>query len=187
MEHKLGQWRSKKRFFGLWRWAAASASSGPLHKWEDLTVDDRVFGDDDLRIFLTTVVTFKSHFESHQQMKLERQNASHWLHRKAPSLMIPPSLVKLWQLCLAVTHSQSRAGEYMFYYGEEQSRLLISSGLKAGVDHRQLIKELSKYKGVTYYTYLCRVAEPFIRLERRSNRTFLNGQDQARHGAHVHR
>ena len=49
----------------------------------------------------------------------------------------------------------------MFYYGEEQSRLLISDGLKAESDHRQLIKELSKYKGVKYYTYLCRVAERY--------------------------
>ena len=29
--------------------------------------------------------------------------------------------------------------------------------------------------------------QPFIRLERRSTTTFLKGQDQARHGAHVRR
>ena len=162
MEHKLTQARWKKRLFGLWRFAAASAEDRPqLHHWQSLTVDDKVFGDNDLRIFLTSVVTFKSHVEFRRQMKLQRQDASHPLHHKELSMIIPPSLVKLWQLCLAVTHSQSRAGEYMFYYGEEQSRLLISDGLKAESDHRQLIKELSKYKGVKYYTYLCRVAEKY--------------------------
>lgn len=164
VEHKLTQWRSKKRMFGLWRWAAAlfSEEDRPLlQQWQTLTVDDRVFSDDDLRTFLTTVVTFKAHEDWHHREKRNRQGPSHPLHHKAMSLLIPPSLVKLWQLCLAVTHSQSHAGEYMFYYGEEPSRLLLASGVGAQDDHRSLIKELSRWKGVRYYTYLSGVVQRY--------------------------
>ena len=48
----------------------------------------------------------------------------------------------------------------MFYYGDRPSRLALSEGCGM-VSGRELIAELSKYKGVKYYTYLKQVCQKY--------------------------
>jgi hypothetical protein len=90
-------WRAclLRRLFGIWRSVAASVAPGVL---------DLILSEDDLSNFLEKVASFDAQVAYRQRVKAARADRRHQDHGKAMPRLIPASLIKLWQVCLAHEH-----------------------------------------------------------------------------------
>jgi hypothetical protein len=101
----------------------------------DIVWTDRVWTDEDMEGFLTNFCTFGSQLRSRKALLVAREDPSHRHHGKPLPRLIPPSLVKLWQSCLA----QSHGNFFQKHFGEMSVHRLLATPLgsmaaQCGVD-----------------------------------------------------
>jgi hypothetical protein len=67
---------------------------------------EAVWTADDMQDFLTNFCTFEALVNTRASTVVARRDPLHPQHKKALSLLIPPSLVKALQICIASNHSE---------------------------------------------------------------------------------
>ena len=88
-----------------------------------------------MELFLTEFCSFEAQLRSRAALREARKDATHKDFGEALPRLIPPSLVKLWQCCLAQCHSEF----YSKHFGDLSVNRLANNPLgviaaRAGVD-----------------------------------------------------
>ena len=172
---KLEQARLKSSYFKRWHCVAVPVAPS-LH--------DLVWTEEEMGHFLTTVASFESQVAHRTRVKAQRENRNHPDHGKRMPRLIPPSYVKLWQVCLSQSHSEL----YWTHFGNMPPAALLMDPLaviaerKGGLEYvpcsfqerlfdaaftksidivsstfaegTVLMDKMDKYKGAKLWTYL---------------------------------
>ena len=73
-----------------------------------------VWTDEDMENFLKHFCSWEAQLKSQRELREARKNPQHKDHNKQLPVLVPPHLVKLWQICLAQSHSKL----YRQYFGD---------------------------------------------------------------------
>ena len=88
-----------KRYFYRWRRAVQSARDQTgVAESARLTAADDCWNDEDMNHFLSTAGSWDEHARLHQAEKEARRDRRHENHKNEMPLLIPPSLLRLWQI-----------------------------------------------------------------------------------------
>lgn len=172
---KLEQARLKSRVFKRWHCTAVPAVPS-LH--------DLIWTEEEMGYFLTTVASFEAQVAHRTRVKAQRENPDHRDHGKPMPRLIPPSYVKLWQVCLSQSHSElywnhfgnmppaallmdplavmvERKGGLEYVSGPLQERLFDAAFTKSidivsstFAEGTVLLDKMDEYKGSKLWTYL---------------------------------
>ena len=95
--HHLKLWRFWKGVFWGWRRCCANCIG-------QASFEEQVWTDDNMEAFLKSKVPFEAQLKSRDVLRKQRANPEHLDHGKPLPRLIPASLCKLWQICIAQAH-----------------------------------------------------------------------------------
>ena len=135
----LKRWKLKKQCLCVWRKVAKSSAAGSAaHVKADCL--DLLWTDAHMEHFLNTYASFEAQVQHRTMLQEARQDPKHKHHGTPLPRLIPPSLVKLWQICLAQAHSKF----YTMHFGDMSVHRLVYKPLAVRAEDADLSFEMEQ-------------------------------------------